>query len=277
MSRSRHSVVEPESRRLQAQRLRGKVAIVTGGARGLGRAVAERLADEGASVCIMSIHKESAESAALEIGKTGATLAVAGDVAVEADVRACVERTVSAFGRLDIMVNNAGTIAVDSVIDTSVEEWDRILATNLRGTFLGCREAARQMIRQGEGGRILNCSSGAGRRGAAMVAAYAASKFGVIGLTQSLAVELAKHRITVNAYCPGHITSTPMWDFLAGRFGELNHVPPADIKRNVVHEAALDRSGTPQEVAGLVAYLATDEASFITGESVLIDGGLVRF
>lgn len=110
-----------------------------------------------------------------------------------------------------------------------------------------------------------------------MVAAYVASKFGVIGLTQSLAVELAKHRITVNAYCPGHITSTPMWDFLAQRFGELNHVSPADIKKNVVHEAALDRSGTPQEVAGLVAYLATDEASFITGESVLIDGGLVRF
>jgi NAD(P)-dependent dehydrogenase (short-subunit alcohol dehydrogenase family) len=109
------------------------------------------------------------------------------------------------------------------------------------------------MIRQGNGGRILNCSSGAGRRGAAMVAAYAASKFGVIGLTQSLAVELAKHRITVNAYCPGHVTSTSMWDFLAERFGELNHVSPADIKKNVVHEAALDRSGTPQEIAGLVA------------------------
>jgi meso-butanediol dehydrogenase/(S,S)-butanediol dehydrogenase/diacetyl reductase len=104
-----------------------------------------------------------------------------------------------------------------------------------------------------------------------------ASKFGIIGLTQSLSVELAKHRITVNAYCPGHITSTPMWDFLAQRFGELNGVAPARIKENVVHEAALDRSGTPQEIAGLVAYLATDEAAFITGESVLINGGLVRF
>lgn len=270
-------MLEQEEKQLQAARLRGKVAIVTGGARGLGRAVAERLVIEGAAVCVMSIHEESAEAAAREIGEAGATLAFAGDVAVEADVRTCVERTVSAFGRLDIMVNNAGVIAVDSVIDTSVEEWDRILATNLRGTFLGCREAARQMIRQGDGGRILNCSSGAGRRGAAMVAAYVASKFGVIGLTQSLAVELAKHRITVNAYCPGHVTSTPMWDFLAQRFGELNHVPPADIKKNVVHEAALDRSGTPQEIASLVAYLATDEASFITGESVLIDGGLVRF
>jgi len=271
------TVLEQEQKPIQAERLRGKVAIVTGGARGLGRAVAERLASEGAAVCIMSIHEESANAAAREIAKLGSTIAVHGDVSVEADVRTCVERTVSAFGRLDIMVNNAGVIAVDSVIDTSVDEWDRILATNLRGTFLGCREAARQMIRQGEGGRILNCSSGAGRRGAGMVAAYVASKFGVIGLTQSLSVELAKHRITVNAYCPGHITSTPMWDFLAHRFGELNGVPPARIKENVVHEAALDRSGTPQEIAGLVAYLATDEAAFITGESVLIDGGLVRF
>jgi meso-butanediol dehydrogenase / (S,S)-butanediol dehydrogenase / diacetyl reductase len=262
----------------QEARLRGKVAIVTGGARGLGRAVAERLAREGASVCIMSLHDESGQSAAREIGdKFGATIAVRGDVAVEEDMRACVERTVSAFGRLDIMVNNAGTIAVESVTDTSVEEWDRVIATNLRGTFLGCREAARQMVRQGDGGRILNCSSGAGRRGSGLIAAYTASKFGIIGLTQSLAVELAKHRITVNAYLPGHVTSTPMWDFLAQRFGELNGVTPAEVKKGVVHDAPLDRAGTPEEIAGLVAYLASDEASFITGESVLIDGGLVRF
>lgn len=258
-------------------RLRGKVAVVTGGARGLGKAVAERLAMEGAAVCVMSIHEQSAQSAARDIAAFGKAIAVRGDVGVEEDVRACVERTVAAFGRLDIMVNNAGVIAVGSVIDTSVDEWDRVLATNLRGTFLGCREAARQMIRQGEGGRILNCSSGAGRRGAGMVAAYVASKFGIIGLTQSLAVELAKHRITVNAYCPGHITSTDMWDFLAQRFGELNGLAPAEVKKNVVHEAPLDRAGTPEEIAGLVAYLASDEAAFVTGESVLIDGGLVRF
>ena len=133
------------------------------------------------------------------------------------------------------------------------------------------------MIRQGDGGRILNCSSGAGRRGSGLIAAYTASKFGIIGLTQSLAVELAKHRITVNAYCPGHVTSTPMWDFLAGRFGELNGVTPAEVKKSVAHEAPLDRPGTPEEIAGLVAYLASDEAAFVTGESVLIDGGLTRF
>ncbi|HEV2034231.1 MAG TPA: glucose 1-dehydrogenase [Candidatus Dormibacteraeota bacterium] len=265
-------------KQLQEARLRGRVAIVTGGARGLGRAVAERLAREGAAVCIMSLREESAQAAAQEIAsKFGTTIAVRGDVAVEEDMRSCVQRTVSAFGRLDIMVNNAGTIAVDSVTDTSVEQWDRVIATNLRGTFLGCREAARQMIRQGDGGRILNCSSGAGRRGNGLIASYAASKFGIIGLTQSLAVELAKHRITVNAYCPGHVTSTPMWDYLAQRFSELNGVTPADVKNGVAHEAPLDRVGTPEEIAGLVAYLASDEASFVTGESVLIDGGLTRF
>jgi meso-butanediol dehydrogenase/(S,S)-butanediol dehydrogenase/diacetyl reductase len=133
------------------------------------------------------------------------------------------------------------------------------------------------MIRQGDGGRILNCSSGAGRRGGGLVAAYTASKFGIIGLTQSLAVELAKHRITVNAYCPGHVTSTPMWDYLAQRFSQLNGVTPADVKSGVALEAPLGRAGTPEEIAGLVAYLASDEAAFVTGESVLIDGGLVRF
>jgi len=263
---------------LREARLRGKVAIVTGGGRGLGRAVAERLSKEGAAVCIMSLHHESAQAAAADIArKFGATIAVGGDVAVEEDMHACVERAVSMFGRLDIMVNNAGTIAVDPVTDTSVEEWDRVITTNLRGTFLGCREAAHQMIRQGDGGRILNCSSGAGRRGSGLVAAYTASKFGIIGLTQSLAVELAKHRITVNAYCPGHVTSTPMWDYLAERFSQLNGVTPADVKKAVAHEAPLDRAGTPEEIAGLVAYLASDEAAFVTGESVLIDGGLVRF
>ena len=265
-------------KQIQEPRLQGKVAIVTGGARGLGRAVAERLSREGAAVCIMSLHEESAQAAAREIaGKFGPTIAIRGDVAVEQDMSACIQQTVSKFGRLDIMVNNAGTIAVDSVTDTSVEEWDRVIATNLRGTFLGCREAARQMIRQGDGGRILNCSSGAGRRGGGLIAPYTASKFGIIGLTQSLAVELAKHRITVNAYCPGHVTSTPMWDYLAQRFSQLNGVTPADVKSGVALEAPLGRAGTPEEIAGLVAYLASDEAAFVTGESVLIDGGLVRF
>ena len=200
------------------RRLEGKVALVTGGARGIGQAIAQRFADEGASVAVLALHADSAAGAASELAARGArAVGIGGDVSSEDDVRRAVEDTVAAFGRLDVMVNNAGAIAIGPVVETSADTWDRIVAVNLRGVFLGCREAARQMIAQGSGGRIINASSGAGRRGDALVGAYAASKFGVIGLTQSLAVELAPHAITVNAYCPGHVTSTPMWDLIDER------------------------------------------------------------
>jgi meso-butanediol dehydrogenase/(S,S)-butanediol dehydrogenase/diacetyl reductase len=175
------------------------------------------------------------------------------------------------------MVNNAGTIAIAPVVETTAETWDRILDVNLRGVFLGCREAARRMIDQGDGGRIINGSSGAGRRGNARIGAYAASKFGVIGLTQSLAVELAPHGITVNAYCPGHVTSTPLWDEIDAASTARSGEPRGSAKRAAEDEIPLGRAGLPEEVAAAVAYLASDEAAFVTGESLLVDGGLVRF
>jgi NAD(P)-dependent dehydrogenase (short-subunit alcohol dehydrogenase family) len=257
------------------RRLEGKVALVSGGARGIGRAIAERLAAEGASVAVLALHAESAGRAAGELG-TGA-IGIGGDVADEDDVRRAVDETVAAFGRLDVMVNNAGAIALGEIVDTSAETWDRVVAVNLRGVFLGCREAARQMVAQGGGGRILNASSGAGRRGDALVGAYAASKFGVIGLTQSLAVELAPHGITVNAYCPGHVTSTPMWEYIDAEAARLGGGAIGEAKRAAEGEPPVRRAGLPEEVAAAVAYLASDEAAFVTGHSLLIDGGLVRY
>jgi meso-butanediol dehydrogenase/(S,S)-butanediol dehydrogenase/diacetyl reductase len=255
------------------RRLEGKAALVTGGARGIGFAIAQRLADEGASVGVLALHEESAARAADQVGGIG----IAGDVADEEAMARAVAATVEAFGRLDVMVNNAGTIAITPVVETSVETWDRVLEVNLRGVFLGCREAAKQMISQGGGGRIVNGSSGAGRRGNAGIGAYAASKFGVIGLTQSLAVELAPHGITVNAYCPGHVTSTPMWDEIDAAATERSGEPAGSAKRAAEAEPPLGRAGLPEEIAAAVAYLASDEAGFVTGESLLIDGGLVRF
>jgi acetoin reductase-like protein len=259
-------------------RLEGKTALVTGGARGIGVAIARRFVEEGASVAVLALHQDSARVAVEEIvAGGGSALAIAGDVSDDSDMRRAVDETVATFGSLDVMVNNAGAIALGPVVDTSTETWDRIVAINLRGVFLGCREAARQMIAQGTGGRIINASSGAGRRGDALIAAYAASKFGVIGLTQALAVELAPHRITVNAYCPGHVTSTPMWEEIDEALTSRNGDEPGSAKRAAEAEPPLKRAGRPEEVAAAVAYLASDEAAFVTGESLLIDGGLVRF
>lgn len=162
-------------------RLDGKVAIVTGGGRGLGRAIAERLAAEGACVGVVALREESAVHAATSIEGLGArALAIGADVTREEEVRRAVARTVDAFGRLDVMVNNAGVIALDPLVDTELETWEQVFAVNVRGVFLGCREAARRLIEQGEGGRIVNWSSGAGRRGGPLAAAYSASKFAVI-------------------------------------------------------------------------------------------------
>jgi meso-butanediol dehydrogenase/(S,S)-butanediol dehydrogenase/diacetyl reductase len=259
-------------------RLHGKVALVTGGARGIGYAIAERFADEGASVAILALHQDSAARAADQITRRrGSAIAIAGDVCEESIIRRAIERVTGDFGQLDIMVNNAGIIAISSLLDTSTEAWDRLIAVNLRGVFLGCREAARQMIAQGTGGRIISASSGAGRRGNALIGAYATSKFGVIGLTQSLAVELAPHQITVNAYCPGHVTSTPMWELIDRDLSSLTGQKPGSARLAAEGEAPLGRAARPEEIAAAVAFLASDEAGFITGESLLVDGGLVRF
>jgi meso-butanediol dehydrogenase / (S,S)-butanediol dehydrogenase / diacetyl reductase len=260
------------------ERLAGRVAIVTGGSQGIGWAVAERLAQDGAKVAIVALHEETVSSAVRALNDRGVDVTgIVADVSDEEDTRRYVEATVQAFGRVDILVNNAGTITIASLGDTSVETWDRVFAVNARGVFLGCREVARQMIGQGTGGRIVNVASGAGRQGGASISAYAASKFAVIGFTQSIAVELAPHGITVNACCPGHVTTTRMWDQIDTELARTSGGAPGEAKGSAVSAVPLARSGRPEEIASVVGFLASDEASFMTGESVVVDGGLLRY
>lgn len=179
-----------------------------------------------------------------------------------------------AFGRLDVLINNAGTITISTLEELTVEAWNQVLAVNTTDTFLCAKAAAALMRRGGHGGRIINAASGQARQGFIYTPHYAASKFGVIGLTQSLAKVLAKDQITVNAYCPG-IVDTDMWAYNDREWGRLlGDYAPGELMQEWVDDIPLGRAGTNDDAAKLVLFLASDDASYITGQSINIDGGM---
>jgi NAD(P)-dependent dehydrogenase (short-subunit alcohol dehydrogenase family) len=255
--------------RASGARLAGRVAIVTGGASGIGKGIVERLVADGALVCIADLALAPAEALADALGVS--TIAREVDVADEASVDRLVAATVARFGSLDIMVNNAGTIAISPLTETGIEDWRRVFRINVEGVFLCCRAAARQMIAQGRGGTIVNAASGAGRRGGMYVSHYSASKAAVILMTQSLALELARHRIRANCYAPGHI-ETPMWREIATRIGALDGRPPERVVVDVAASVPWGRFGTPAEVAATVSFLASDDAEYISGQTIAMNG-----
>lgn len=247
----------------------GKTAIITGGASGIGEGIARRLSSDGANVVIADLNGALAREVAADLGDN--TLAVELDVTDEAAVDAMVATAADRFGGLDIMVNNAGIIQTAPVAETSYADWKRIMDVNVDGVFLGCRAAARVMIEQGRGGTIVNASSGAGRRGVPNISGYCASKAAIIMLTQSLAVELAPHNITVNSYAPGHIT-TPFWKGIAEGFSKVMDKPPDEVVEMFRSTVPMGRFGTPEDVAAAVSWLATKDASYVSGQAIAMNG-----
>ena len=244
--------------------LAGKVAIVTGASRGIGRAIAEELAANGASVVV---NYNSSEKAANEVvsaieANQGTARAVQADVSDFEAAQALVKTTLDTFGQIDILVNNAGTTRDKLLLMMKEDDWDVVLDTNLKSLFNCCKSVARPMIRRKQGGRIINISSIVGLAGQGGQANYAASKAGIIGFTKSLAKELGSRQITVNAVAPGFFPTA------------LTDVVSEEMVQRAIELIPLGRLGELQEVADLVTFLASDRATYITGEVIRVDGGL---
>ena len=245
--------------------LSGKVALITGGSRGIGRAISLALAAHGAKIAInYATNSAAAEETAAAAGGEGAAITLAGDVADPATAAKLVEGTIAAFGKIDILVNNAGVTSDDLILRMSEAEWDKVIDTNLKGTFNVTKAAIRPMIRQ-RGGRIISISSVAGIVGNAGQANYSAAKAGVIGFTKAIAKEVASRNITANVIAPGFV-DTEMT-------ASLTDAQREEIMRMV----AVGRTGTPADVAPAAVFLASDEAAYVTGHVLTVDGGLVMY
>ncbi len=256
-----------------ARRLAGRVAFVTGASRGLGEAIARRLAAEGARVALAARNEGACGKIAGEIVKRGGeAMAIGCDVTLAVSVSGAIAAVVARWGRIDILVNNAGLSGPTPLDDPEDSRWNAILATNLTALFRMTREAAPFLP---PGGRVINLSSVLGRFGVAGYGAYCASKHGVIGLTRALALELAPRQITVNALCPGWVETEMAREGFRRIAGQAGALAEEEGRRAAAQMAPLARVLDPEEVAGLVAYLASEEARSVTGQAIVIDGGQV--
>jgi len=247
-----------------AGRFAGKVVLITGAGSGIGAATAERFAAEGAQVAVVDIDEDAARRVVEDLRRRGGSAtAVRADVADPIDAETMIRSTVATFGRLDVLHNNATSGTIGLVADMAVDEWTRVLGVNLTAVFLATKFALPVMIAQG-GGVIVNMSSDAGLMAEHGLAAYGAAKAGVISLTRSVAIEYARHNIRANCISPGAVLTPPTQAFIAAVDG---------VEARMIKAHPIGRLGKPQEIAGVVAFLASDDASFITGACYVVDGG----
>ena len=255
--------------------LKGKIAIVTGGAQGLGEAISLRLASEGCQVVVADIKEDGIRSTEEKIRKVynQKTLGVVTDVSQEDAVVALIDKTVSQFGKLDIMVCNAGILIADAVEDFPSEKWLKVMEVNLYGYFLCIKHAARVMKPQ-RSGVIIQINSKSGKKGSFKNSAYAASKFGGIGLTQSAALEMAEFGVRVNAICPGNLLDSPLWvDSLYKQYARTRGISEDEVRQYYVNQVPMKRGCTYDDVCNVLTFLASDQASYMTGQALNVTGG----
>ena len=255
--------------------LQDRIAVVTGGAQGLGAAICRRLAEEGCHVVVADLNLEGAEETAAGIAEQAGrrAIAVGVDVTDEAQVEALVNRTVEAFGRLDILVSNAGILIAEAVDEFPAEKWRLVMEVNLVGYFLCAKHAARVMKTQ-RSGVIIQINSKSGKKGSYKNSAYAASKFGGVGLTQSIALELAEYGVRVNAVCPGNLLDSPLWtDSLYAQYAKKWGITEEEVRQRYIDQVPMKRGCTYEDVCNVVVFLASDRAGYMTGQAINVTGG----
>jgi sorbitol-6-phosphate 2-dehydrogenase len=253
-------------------KLQGKVAVVTGGGGGIGAAICRALADEGAPVAVCDARGDAAETVAAGIrARGGHAAAWSFDVADRAAVEKAADAVEGSLGALDIWVNNAGVSRIVPFLECSDETWDLTLSVNLKGAFVGCQAAIARMLPRGRGA-LINMSSQSGKTGNSHYAAYCASKFGVIGLTQSLAVEFAGKGLRINAICPG-VVFTALWEGMVDDYARKRNMRPEEVRPYMESRIPMGRLCTPEDIARAVVFLASDDAAYITGQALNLTGG----
>jgi D-sorbitol dehydrogenase (acceptor) len=250
--------------------LEGKVAVVTGGARGIGRAISERYVAEGAKVAVADVRVAEAQATAAALGD--AAFAVELDVTRQDSIDRMVDTVVARAGGIDILVNNAAVFDMAPLLEITADSYDKVFAVNVKGLLFTLQAAARQMVKQGRGGKIINLSSQAGRRGEALVAVYCASKAAVISFTQSAGLALIKHKINVNGISPG-VVDTPMWDEVDALFARHENRPIGEKKRLVGEAVPCGRMGLPGDLAGAAVFLASGDSDYVVAQTLNVDGG----